>query len=107
MLRVLAVTILVSGLGSAISICRDQDRIDRQTGPEGTDIAGPLSPEDSRRYTHDVQVYYGETGLLMDKWGRCWEEMTHGKALAKTIAVASLVVASGVFCAAHRKALAR
>lgn len=97
MLRVLAVTILVSGLGSAISIWLAQDRIDRQTRAEGTDIAGPLSPEDSRRYTHDVEMYYGKTGLLMDKWGRWWEEMTHGKGLAKSIAVASLVIAGGVF----------
>jgi hypothetical protein len=97
MLRVLAVTILVSGLGSAISIWRAQDRIDRQTRAEGTDIAGPLSPEDSRRYTHDMEMYYGQTGLLLDRWGRWWEEMTHGKPLAKTIAVTSLVVAGGAF----------
>ena len=97
MLSVLAVTILVSGLGSAISIWLAQDRIDRQTRAEVTDIAGPLPPKDSRGYTHDVEMYYGKTGLLMDKWGRWWEEMTHGKPLAKTIAVASLVVAVGVF----------
>ena len=97
MLRVLAVTILVSGLGSAISIWLAQDRIDRQTRAEGTNIAGPLPPEDSRRYTHDVEMSYGETGLLMDKWGQWWEEMTRGKGLAKTIAVTSLVLAGGVF----------
>jgi hypothetical protein len=96
-LRVLAVIILVSGLGSAISIWVAQDRIDGQTRAEGTDIAGPLSPEDSRRYTHDMEVYYGQTGLLLDKWGRWWEEMTHGKPLARAIAVTSLVVAGGVF----------
>jgi hypothetical protein len=97
MLRVLAVTILVSGLGSAISIWLAQDRIDRQTRAEEPDLAQPLSPEDSRRYTHDVEMYYGKTGLLVDKWRQWWEEMTHGKGLADTIAVASLAVAGGVF----------
>jgi len=97
MLRVLAVTILVSGFGCAVSIWLAQDRIDRQTRAEGTDVAEPLSPEDSRRYTHDMERYYGETGLLADKWRRWWEEMTQGKPLAEIIAVASLVAASGLF----------
>jgi hypothetical protein len=97
MLRVLAVTILVSGLGSAISIWLAQDRRDRQMMAEGADIAEPLAPEDSRRYTHDMEMYYGETGLLVDKLKRSLGELTHGKPLAKRIALTSLVVAGVVF----------
>ena len=97
MLNLLGVVILVSGLGSATSIWLAQDRIDRQRSAGGTDVTGPLSPEDSRRYTHDVELYYGQTGLLVDKWRRWWEEMTQGKPLAEIIAVASLVAASGLF----------
>ena len=59
----------------------------------------PLSPEDSRRYTHDVEVYYGETGLLMEKWQRSLEEWTQGKPLAKLIAAGSLILATGLFYA--------
>ncbi|MCX6925450.1 MAG: hypothetical protein NT154_19915 [Verrucomicrobia bacterium] len=99
----MAVTILVSGFGCAVSIWLAQDRIDRQLKAEGTDIAGPLSPEDSRRYTHEVEMYYGETGLLLDKWKRWWEEMTHGKPLAKIIAGTSLVAAGGVFYVASKR----
>jgi len=101
-LRLLGMTILVAGLSSAASIWLAQDRIDRQKRVEGMNAAEPLSPEDSRRYTHDVELYYGETGMLMEKWKRCFAEMTHGKGLAGTIAVASLVVGSGLFyVAAH------
>jgi hypothetical protein len=97
MLKLLAVVILVSGLGAASSIWLAQDRLDRQRSAAGVNTAEPLSPEDSRRYTHDVEVYYGETGLLMDKWRRWFEEWTQGKPLAKLIAAASLVLAAGVF----------
>jgi len=103
MLIVLGLVILVGGLSPAASIWLAQDRIDRQRSAGGTDIPGPLSPEDSRRYTHDVELYYGETGLLMDKWRRWWEEWTQGKPLAKVIAVASLILASGLFYAAANR----
>jgi hypothetical protein len=97
MLILLAVTVLICGLGIATSIWLAQDRADRQASAGATDITGPPSPQDSRRYTHDVELYYGTTGLLMDKWRRWWEAMTHGKPLATTLAVVSLAVAGGCF----------
>lgn len=105
MLNLLGVMILLSGLGSATFIWCTQDQIERQTRAAQTNAIGsasmtqPLSPEDSRRYTHDLEMSYGETGLLMDKWRRWWDELTHGKPLAETIAVASLVIASGLLYA--------
>ena len=88
MLNLLAVMGLICDLGTATSIWLAQDRMD---------LAGPLSPQDSRRYPHNVELYYGETGLLMDKWKGWWEEMAQGKPLATIIAVASLVTAGGCF----------
>ena len=103
MLKLLAVVILVSGLGAASSIWLAQDRLERQRSAEGANLTEPLSPEDSRRYAHDVEVYYGETGLLMDKWKRWFEEWTQGKRLAVLVAAASLVLATGAFrVGAHR-----
>jgi hypothetical protein len=103
MLKVLGVVILVSGLGTAASIWLAQDRLDRQQTAAGVNTTEPLSPADSRRYTHDVEVYYGETGLLMDKWQRWFEEWTQGKRLAVLVAAASLVLATGAFrVGAHR-----
>ena len=93
----LGLLIMLVGFGSAVFIWLAQDRIDRQDR-EGT---AALAPEDSRRYTHDVEQYYGETGLLADKWTRWFEGLAHGKALAKTIAVLSSVAASGCFLSAR------
>jgi hypothetical protein len=99
MLKLLGAVILVSGLGSAASIWLAQDRIDRQRGADEASLTEPLSPEDSRRYTHDVELYYGETGLLVDKWKRALKEWTQGKPLAKLVGVASLVLAACLFYA--------
>ena len=63
--------------------------------------AAPLAPEDSRRYTHDVEQYYGKTGLLADEWTRWFEGLLHGKPLAKIIAGLALVAASGCFLSAR------
>lgn len=101
-LRLVAVTVLIAGLGSAISIWLDQDRIDRQARTAGTEVTQPLSPEDSRRYSRDVQLYYGETGLLVEKWKHWLGELTHGKPLAYTIGISSLVVAIGLLYMADR-----
>ena len=84
---------------AASSIWLAQDRLDRQRSAGGANTTEPLSPEDSRRYTHDVEVDHGETGLLMDKWQRWFEQWTQGKPLAELIAVASLSLAAGLFYA--------
>lgn len=102
-LHLLGLLVLLVGFGSAVFIWQAQDRIDRQARNAGTtDIAAaPLAAGDSRRETHDLELYYGETGLLMDKWGRWFEGLAHGKSLTKTIAVLSLVGASGCFFSAR------
>jgi hypothetical protein len=102
-LKLLGLLILLAGLGSAVVIWQAQDRIDRQDGEGGATNTGaaPVAPEDSRRYTHDVEQYYGETGLLADKWTRWFEGLAHGKSLAMTIAVLSVVAASGCFFSAR------
>jgi len=99
MLRLLSLVILVSGLGAASSIWLAQDRLDRQRNAEGANMTEPLSPEDSRRYTHDVEVYYGQTGVLLDKWDRWFEEWTQGKPLAELIGATSLILAASLFYA--------
>jgi|CZKM01.1.fsa_nt_gi hypothetical protein len=102
-LNLLGLVVLLAGFGSAIVIWQAQDRIDRQNRDGGNADTGaaPLAPEDSRRYTHDVEQYYGETGLLADKWTRWFEGLAHGKSLAKTIAGLSVVAASGCFLSAR------
>jgi hypothetical protein len=101
--NLLGLMILLVGFGNAVLIWQAQDRIDEQDRRGGaTDRAGaPLAPDDSRRYTHDMELYSGETGLLMDKWSRWFEGLAHGKSLAKTIAVLSVVAASACFFTAR------
>ena len=50
--------------------------------------------------------YYGETGLLADKLKRSLGKLTQGKPLAKTIALAALVIAGGVFYLATNRSTA-
>ncbi|MGD0262556.1 MAG: hypothetical protein ABSD29_22560 [Verrucomicrobiota bacterium] len=80
-------------------IWRAQDRIERENEAAQTaDPAAPLSPLDSRRQVRDVQLYYGNVGVLMEKA----DELLHGKPLAKTIAVVSVITAAGLFLVAAR-----
>jgi hypothetical protein len=102
-LKLVGVTILVAGLGSASSIWLDQDRIDRESRADQSPAAEASAPEDSRRYARDVQLYYGETGLLVEKWKRWLSTLTRGKPLAYTIAGASLGLAGGLFYLAPRR----
>ena len=45
-----------------------------------------------------MQLYYGNVGVLMEKA----DELLHGKPLAKTIAVVSVITAAGLFLVAAR-----
>ena len=95
----LGVLVLVAGLGSAVLIWRAQDRIERENeAAQSADPAAPLSPLDSRAQVRDVQLYYGNVGVLMEKA----DELLHGKPLARTIAVVSVITAAGLFLVAAR-----
>jgi hypothetical protein len=90
-LKFAAAVILICGLVSAAGIWIVQDRRGQDSDGDGS------SPEDSRRYIHDVQVNYGQTGLLMDELTRWLKSLTHGKRLAWTIAVTSSALAGGLY----------
>jgi hypothetical protein len=95
----LGVVVLVAGLGSAVLIWRAQDRIEREAeAAQSADPAAPLSPLDSRKQVRDVEMYYGKLGVLMEEA----DELLHGKPLAKTIAVVSVLTATGLFLFAAR-----
>ena len=63
----------------------------------------PLAPDDSRRYAHDTQVYFGKTGALADKWTRTISSWSQPKPLAITIVFVSVALAGGCFWAAGAK----
>ena len=99
-LKWLALILLLSGLGSAALIWHAQDRIDRQN--EAVEIASnpaaPLAPLDSRRAVRDAQINYGQSALVLERA----EGLLHGKALANTIAIISVLIAAGLFLTAAR-----
>jgi hypothetical protein len=94
----LAVVVLVAGLGNAVWIWRAQDRLDREAEAAQADPTAPLSPLDSRRQMRDVEMYYGRLGVLTEEAA----ELLHGKPLAKTIGVVSILTATGLFLVAAR-----
>jgi hypothetical protein len=98
-LRCSAVVILVVGLAGSILIWRAQDRIERENG--GAQAADPdalLSPLDDRKQLRDLELYGGKGSVLMEEA----KELFHGKPLAKTIAVGSVITAAGLFLVSVR-----
>jgi hypothetical protein len=85
------IAILVLGLGWAAWIWRAPDQASNEQLP------GTLSPEDSAKYQRQLEILSGKVGLLADRWRREVAELNHGKPLAESIAVVSLVSAAGCF----------
>lgn len=94
--------ILLIGLGSAILIYhRAQNSVERVLwySVEGGE-AFPVTPETSKTYAHDLELYGGKMNLLADEFRRWFAGLWHGRSLAVTIAVLTVLVAAGFFLAA-------
>ncbi len=99
-LRLAAVAVLVAGLASSILIWRAQDRIERENGgAQAADADIIPSPLDDRRQMRDLELYGGKGSVLMEEA----KQLLHGKPLAKTIAVASVITAAGLFLVTVRQ----
>jgi hypothetical protein len=99
-LRLSAVVILAAGLAGSVFIWRAQDRVERENGgAQGTDPDALLSPLEDRRQLRDLELYGGKGSVLMEEA----KEMLHGKPLAKTIAVVSVITAAGLFLVTVRR----
>jgi hypothetical protein len=99
-LRLSAVVILVVGLASSIFVWRAQDRIERENGgAQAADADVLLSPLDDRKQLRDLELYGGKGSVLMEEA----KGLLHGKPLAKTIAVVSVITAAGLFLVTVRQ----
>ena len=99
-LRWSAVVVLVAGLGASILIWRAQDRLERETG--GAQAADPdalSSPLEDRQQLRELELYGGKGSVLMEEA----KGMLHGKSLAKTVAVGSVITAAGLFLVTVRR----
>jgi hypothetical protein len=92
-------TILAVGLGSAAviywTVADDTDQV------AGYEIAGgtvyPVSPEDSKTYRHDLEVFGGRSAVISDAVGRWFSGLWHGRSLALTVACIVVLVSLGLF----------
>ena len=102
-LNLLGVIILVIGLGSAALIYQRADNtpygvVSYETA-DGTIY--PMSPQDSKMYRHNLEVYGGKFNVMLDDFRRWFLGLWHGKSLAFMVAGASLIISFGLFFAAH------
>ena len=63
---------------------------------------GPLAATDSRKASRDIEMYYGKTGLLMERWREDLGSLGHGKRLAILILVGVALTSAGCFLVAER-----
>jgi hypothetical protein len=66
------------------------------------DPAAALATSDSGVQSREVEIYYGKTGVLMERWAETAGRLTHGKPLAKTIMAVSSLAAVSCYLVAAR-----
>ena len=98
-LHLACMVILVAGLCGAMLIYRfAADVPDDALGyvvVNGT--VYPVATSDSRQYRREVERFGGKAALLVDDFDRWFAQLWRGKALAKTVAWISILVALGIY----------
>jgi hypothetical protein len=99
-LRWAAAVVLVSGLISSVLIWRAQDRLERQRrGSRAAEVEAQVSPLENRKQLWQME-YYGGKGVVFLEEVKGW---FHGKPLARTVAIASVITAAGLFLVTVRR----
>jgi xanthine/uracil permease len=103
-INLISALILMAGLVTAIYIYQTADT--DASGVLGYQIIGgtiyPIMPENTKIYKHDLEVYGGKAAVLADDFRRWFNGLWHGKSLAFTIAVITILISFvGFFTARH------
>jgi hypothetical protein len=102
-LYLITAVILLCGFGSAIWIYLAAEN--NSDGAIGYETAGgyvyPVSPEDSKLYMHNLELYGGKVNVLANEMVRWFVGLWHGKSLAYTVACISVIISFGVFFVAN------
>ncbi len=102
-LNLISVIILVIGLGGAALIYHRAANL--PGGASGYETADgtilPISPEDSKMYRHNLEVYGGKLNVMLDDFRRWFEGLWQGKSLAVIIAATTIIISYGFFYAAN------
>lgn len=101
-LRVIGMLVLVAGLTTSWWVWRTQDRDQELEQEQLNNPSAPLAISDSRKQSRNVEIYYGKTGVLVERWSERLEPWLHGKSLVGIIAVLSAITATGCFFLASR-----
>jgi len=102
-LYLITVIILLVGLGSAVLIyLTAENDSDSVLGYEIVNgHAYPISPEDSKMYRHDLELYGGKFNVIADKFTRWFVGLWHGKSLASTVACITVLISIGFIVVAN------
>jgi hypothetical protein len=103
-LYLLGAIVLFAGLSGAVLIYRGAagDSV-QATGYEIVDgIAYPTTPENSKMYVHDMEVFGGKSAVLADEFRRWFVALWQGRSLAATVACCSVIISLGLCIAASR-----
>jgi hypothetical protein len=100
-LYLVAAVILLVGLGSAVLIYLTAEGYSERV--LGYEMVGgsvyPVTPEDSKKYMHDLELYGGKANVLADQFISWFDRLWRGKSLAFTVACITLFVSLGFFLA--------
>jgi hypothetical protein len=103
-LNLIAVFILIVGLGSVALIERNA-RIAEANAMEDSEATHQLlHPEDYGSYTRSAEEMGGKMGLLLIGWIKSAQDLGHSRRFAIFVAVVSLLAATGVFAASNSSA---
>ena len=95
------ITILLVGLVAALVVWHDSSG-EQQSAADPNNPATALAPSDSARQSRQIEIYYGKSGLLFERWSEKAQILLHGRPLARLIAFAALMAETGCFLIARR-----
>ena len=102
-LYLISAIILVVGLSSSILIYLTAGNDSQSV--LGYEIVGGnaylITPEDSKKYIHDLTLYGGKAAVLADEFSRWFAGLWHGKSLAFTVACITIFISLGFFLVAR------
>lgn len=103
LLYLISAVVLLVGLSSALLLYltaeNDSDSV------AGYEIEGgnvyPVTPEDSKKYLHDLELYGGKANVIANDFMRWFAGLWHGKSLALTVACITIFISFGFFFVAN------
>jgi hypothetical protein len=102
-LYLISAIILLVGLSSAILIYLTAGNDSKIV--LGYEIVGGnaylITPENSKKYIHDLTLYGGKAAVLADEFNRWFVGLWHGKSLAFTVACITIFISLGFFFVAR------